>query len=267
MIRQAIGNKWVIALGVVSVVALAGGYAALSHHQHQVNPDDRTIPSWPQLKDGLVRIVEVNARSEERWLAVDAKATGKRLFLGLLCGIGGAMVLGMMMGCLAPVEAVLHPPLALLAKLPPTAMLAVFFVLVGTDTNMYVAMIAFGVLPSLAQSVYLAVKDVPDEFLYKAYTLGASHLEVVWNVVFRQVLPKLIDSVRLQLGPAMVYLIAAEMVVGDVGFGYRIRLQSKLLNMDVVYPYLVILAVFGFSMDYALLKLQGKICPWCTYDK
>ncbi|HUW60212.1 MAG TPA: ABC transporter permease subunit [Candidatus Bathyarchaeia archaeon] len=267
MIRQAIGNKWVMALGVISVVALAGAYAALSYHQHQVNPDDRTIPTWSQLKDGLVKIVEVNARSEERWLVVDAKATGKRLFLGLLCGIGGAMLLGMMMGCLAPVEAVFHPPLALLAKLPPTAMLAVFFVLVGTDTNMYVAMIAFGVLPSLAQSVYLAVKDVPDEFLYKAYTLGASHLEVVWNVVFRQVLPKLIDSVRLQLGPAMVYLIAAEMVVGDVGFGYRIRLQSKLLNMDVVYPYLVILAVFGFGMDFALQKLQRKICPWCAYGK
>lgn len=256
-----------LALGVVSVVVLLGGYGALSRHQHQINPDDRTIPSWSQLKDGFVKIVGVNARSDERWLVVDAKATGKRLFLGLLCGIGGAMLLGMMMGCLAPIEAVLHPPLAMLAKLPPTAMLAVFFVLVGTDTNMYVAMIAFGVLPSLAQSVYLAVKDVPDEFLYKAYTLGASHLEVVWNVVFRQVLPKLIDSVRLQLGPAMVYLIAAEMVVGDVGFGYRIRLQSKLLNMDVVYPYLVILAVFGFTMDYALLKLQRKICPWCSDAK
>ncbi len=128
-------------------------------------------------------------------------------------------------------------------------------------------MIGFGVLPSLAQTVYLSVKDVPDEYLYKAYTLGASHVEVVWNVVFRQVLPKLIDAIRLQLGPAMVYLIAAEMVVGDVGFGYRIRLQSKLLNMDVVYPYLVILAVFGFTVDYALLKLQRKMCPWCANGK
>jgi len=267
MIRQRIGTKWVVVLGVISVVALISAYGAMSRHQHKINPDDRTIPTWSQLKDGFLKVVTVNPRSEERWLLVDAKATAKRLFLGLLCGIGGAIVLGMMMGCLAPVEAVFHPPLALLAKLPPTAMLAVFFVLVGTDTNMYVAMIGFGVLPSLAQTVYLAVKDVPDEFLYKAYTLGASHLEVVWNVVFRQVTPRLIDSVRLQLGPAMVYLIAAEMVVGDVGFGYRIRLQSKLLNMDVVYPYLVILAVFGFTMDYALMKLQRKICPWCAYGK
>ena len=73
---------------------------------------------------------------------------------------------------------------------------------------------------------------------------------------------RLLDAVRLQIGPAMVYLIAAEMVVADFGFGYRIRLQSKLLNMGVVYPYLVILAVFGFTMDFLLTKLQQVLCPW-----
>ena len=75
-------------------------------------------------------------------------------------------------------------------------MLAVFFVMVGTDTEMYITMIAFGVLPVLAQSVYLAVRDVPEERLYKAYTLGASHTEVLWNVIARQILPKVIDALR-----------------------------------------------------------------------
>lgn len=251
-----------IALGIAAIFVLIGAYTYISHRQHVINPEDKTIPNWSQLKEGLAKIVEVNRRSEERWLVVDAQATGKRLFLGLGCGVVSALFLGMLMGCLAPVEAFFYPPLALLAKLPPTAMLAVFFVLVGTETKMYVAMIAFGVLPTLAQTVYLAVKEVPDESRYKAYTLGASHLEVIWNVVFRMVLPRLIDSIRLQIGPAMVYLIAAEMVVGDVGFGYRIRLQSKLLNMDVVYPYLAILAVFGFTMDSTLLRLQRWASPW-----
>ena len=39
----------------------------------------------------------------------------------------------------------------------------------------------------------------------------------------------------------MVFLIAAEYVVGDVGIGYRIRIQSRILNMNVVYIYLIIL--------------------------
>jgi len=92
--------------------------------------------------------------------------------------------------------------------------------------------------------------------------LGASNAEIVSAVLFPHVLPKLLDAVRLQIGPAMVYLIAAEMVVGDVGFGYRIRLQFKLLNMNVVYPYIVILGAFGFCVDSLLRRLQGYLCPW-----
>ena len=245
---------------------MLGGYTWLSHHQHQKNPRDTTIPTWSQLAEGVKTATEVNRRSEERWIVVDAKATATRYFLGLGLGMIGSLVIGLMMGCFTPAEAFFYPPLSLLAKVPPTAALAVFFVMVGTDTNMYVAMIAFGVLPTLALSVHLAVKEFPLELQYKAYTIGASHLEVICSIIFRYVLPKLLDATRLVIGPAMVYLIAAEMVVGDVGFGYRIRLQSKLLNMNVVYPYLALLAAFGFLMDYLLRLLRSWWCPWFQKD-
>lgn len=262
MIRRPIQRSTAIWLGISSLLVLLGSYTWLAHRQHQKNPDDTTIPTWSQLKQGVIQMCEVNKRSGERWVVVDAKATASRFFQGLALGAGLAVVLGLLMGCFAPVEAFFQPPLSLLAQIPPTAALAVFFVLVGTGREMYVAMIAFGVLPALAQTVYLAVKEFPDELQYKSYTLGATHAEVIGSIILLQVLPKLIDALRLVIGPAMVYLIAAEMVVGDVGFGYRIRLQSKLLNMSVVYPYLALLAGFGFGMGYALRWLQQKLCPW-----
>ncbi len=249
-------------LSALSVVALLGLYTMLSYRQHVKNPDDTTIPTWKQMGGGVKKAVLANSRSGERWVIEDSKATAIRLFLGLSIGVVLAVVLGLLMGCYATFESFLVPPMSLLAKVPPTAALAVFFVMVGTDTEMYVAMIVFGVLPTLSQSVYLAVKEVPDELLYKAHTLGASQPELIWNVIFPAILPKIIDAARLQIGPAMVYLIAAEMVVGDVGFGYRIRLQSKLLNMEVVYPYLALLAAFGFSMDYLTRRTQRALCPW-----
>ncbi len=262
MIRQPIQKKWGLLLGLFSVVLLLVGYTWMSHRQHTKNPSDTTIPSWGQLADGVEKAVEVNHRSGERWVVVDIVASAQRLFLGLFFGVVGAIFVGLLMGCFAVFESFLLPPMQMLAKIPPTAALAVFFVLVGTDTEMFVAMIAFGVLPMLAQSVYLAVRDVPDELLYKAYTLGASQAEIIWNIIVRSIMPRLIDAIRLQIGPAMVYLIAAEMVVGDVGFGYRIRLQSRLLNMNVVYPYLTILAGFGLAMDYLLKLTQRLSCPW-----
>jgi NitT/TauT family transport system permease protein len=262
MIRGSISKTQTILLGVLAVGVLLAGYSGLSHRQHRKNPDDTTIPTWSQLRDGVKTVVEPNRRSGERWVLEDAKATLTRLFAGMGAGVAGAVLIGIAMGCFPCVEALLAPPLAFLAKIPPTAALAVFFVLFGTDLQMYTAMIAFGILPTLAQSLYLSVNDIPDELVNKSYTLGASHGEVIWNVIARIVLPRMIDAIRLQIGPAMVYLIAAEMVCGDVGFGYRIRLQSRLLNMNVVYPYLVLLAGFGFTIDSTLRLLQRFGCPW-----
>ena len=124
-------------------------------------------------------------------------------------------------------------------------------------------MIAFGILPTLTQAVYLAAKnDVPDELVNKARTLGASSGELVLNVVWPTVLPRVIDAVRLQVGPALVYLIAAEMLFAKTGFGYRIRIQQRLLDMSTVYVYLIILGVGGFALGYGLTLLRRWLCPW-----
>ena len=262
MIRRPIQQKSRIVLGLLSILVLALCYSWISHRQHQANEKDTTIPSWGQLKDGVVKAIKPNRRSGERWVAIDAKATGYRLGLGLFYGITGSLLVGILMGCFPKIEAFLYPPLSFFAKIPPTAAVAVFMVMAGLDTSMYVSMIAFGILPTMAIAIYLTVKSFPDELQFKAYTLGASHAEVIWTIIFKYVLPKLIETTRLMIGPAMVYLIAAEMVFGDVGFGYRIRLQSKLLDMSVVYPYLALLAIFGFLMDFTLRRVELWLCPW-----
>ena len=85
-------------------------------------------------------------------------------------------------------------------------------------------------------------REVPSEVIDKSYTLGASHCEVIWNVIVPQIIPKFLDTVRLQIGPAVVYLIAAEMLKGDAGFGYRIRMRQRVTDMSVVYTYLALLS-------------------------
>ncbi len=264
MIRQPISRQAHLAFGVLSIVTLLLGYTWLSHRQHVRNPNDTTIPNWSQLAEGVKRVVKPQDRyNGASWLWIDGKATFTRHFTGLAVGVVTSVVIGLAMGCFAPIEALLLPPLSCAAKIPPTAMLAVFFVLVDTGMELYVAMIAFGVIPTLAQSIYQSVRtDVPEELIYKAYTLGASHAELIWNVTFKQILPRIIEAVRLQVGPAMVYLIAAEYAVGNEGFGFRLRMQQRLSDMSTVYIYLVVLAAIGFLMDYSLTWLRKLICPW-----
>ncbi len=262
MIRSEIDPRLRAGLGVAAMALLLLGYTWLSYTQHLENPNDTTIPSWAQLYAGVTEMVTPAKRSGEIILYVDLKATFYRLFLGLGTAVVSGVLLGLYMGAFSWLEAFFGPILTAVSKVVPTAAMAVFFVLVGTHIEMYVSMIVFGVMPPLALSVYLAARDVPDELVNKAYTVGASHSEVIWNVVFPTILPKVLDLIRLSIGPALVYLIAAEMLVGDEGIGYRIRLRQKLLHMQIVYPYLVILAGFGFGADFGLRRLRSWWCPW-----
>ena len=229
------------------------------------NAVDRSIPTWTSLyRDGLLRVLRPQGlKKDQYWLVEDAWASAVRLFGGLLVGVLLSVVIGVLMGAYTPIEAFFVPPLSFLAKIPPTAMLAVFFVLVGTTFKMYVTMIAFGTLPTLAQTVFQSArKDVPETLVFKAYTLGASHGELIWNVMYKQILPRLIDAVRLQIGPAMVLLVAAEWMVAGEGIGYRLRLFYLRTDMTVVYLYLLLLGASGLFIDYALGWFRQWLCPW-----
>lgn len=278
-IRLPISNRSRWALGVLGIAVLVIVYSCLSYRQHIRNPDDTTLPNLRQLVEGF-RVVTTPETNElsiafgmdaggeksfwDSWLPRDAWATFRRLCLGLLWGCSISVIVGTLMGSYEWLAAKLSPPLSFLAKVPGTAMLAVFFVLVGSGSEaMFISMIGFGVLPILTQSVYLSARDdLHDEEINKAYTLGASNVEVIWNVVFQKILPKVLDHIRLQIGPAMVFLIAAEMLVGEVGFGFRIRSQGRLQQMNVVYDYLLLLGISGLLMDRGMVSLRRWLCPW-----
>jgi ABC-type nitrate/sulfonate/bicarbonate transport system permease component len=276
MIRQPISLPIRVGLGVVSVLVCIAAYAWLSHRQHAINPKDTTIPKASQFADGWKKLLprdefpknvfDKQQRKdylESSWLLSDFLATYGRLLAGLCVGISLSVIVGVVMGCFTKAAAFFHPPLSFFAKIPPTAMLAVYFVIFGTEAKLFIAMIALGIFPTLAQGIYQAAKkDVTDHAVYKAYTLGASQMEVIWNVVCQQILPRIIENIRLQIGPAMVFLIAAEWLIADVGFGYRLRIQSRLLHMDVVYIYLIFLGVSGFIFDWMLSMARRKLSPW-----
>lgn len=263
MLGRPISQVWRVVLGMAGVCLVLAGYTHLSNERLKENEFDSSVPSWSMMKDGLQKAIELDRR-DERWLIIDTKASTYRLFAGLGISVIGALILGVLMGVLAPVDSFLYPIMAMASKMVPTAMIAVFFVLLGIGEIAFIGIVVFGILPTLTQTVALSVRAVRTELIYKAYTLGASHLEIIWNVVLRQIFPTFLDAVRLSIGPALVYLIAAEMLFSDVGFGYRIRLEMKKLNMDVVFPYIVIMALLFFVLDFAINRFNRWANPWNT---
>jgi NitT/TauT family transport system permease protein len=138
----------------------------------------------------------------------------------------------------------------------------VLFIVFGLDELSKVVLIVIGVAPCLVRDLSFAAKALPREQLVKAQTLGASTWQVAIRVVLPQIMPRLIDSVRLMLGPAFLFLISAEAIASDVGLGYRIFLVRRYLSMDVILPYVAWITLLAYLMDLALAKLARTAFHW-----
>lgn len=266
MIRKPLNKTTHVALRIVSVVLIIVVYSYLSYRQHIRYPHSTTMPSIPQMATAFWEICTPDPLSGDIVLWDALKASAVRYAYGLGVGILFSVVIGVLMGCYEWVEALFIVPLSVAAKIPPTAMLAVFMIVAGTDMFLFVTLIGFGTAPLLTQAIYQSAKfDIHNELVDKAYTLGGSDAEIILDIVVRQTLPRMLEAIRLQMGPAMVYLIAAELLLADVGFGYILNLESRKQNMDVVYPVCIMLGLIGLVMDVGLIRLRQWLSPW--FDK
>jgi NitT/TauT family transport system permease protein len=232
----------------------------------------------PKASEGLKKVEEYSTKEVEAtkkaetsrviWKLIlweDLKATVFRLFVGLGITMVISVLLGILMGSYASVEAFLYPPFAILAKIPGTAMMSLFFVVSQADLFRFCQyMILFGMIPTLTQTMYYYTKDVPEELLFKARTLGASQAECIWSVIFRQILPKIMESLRLSVGPALIFLFAAEYAFGDWGLGCRMRLviHKAVSETPTVYFYIACIALLFFGIENSLRWLERKVFPW-----
>jgi NitT/TauT family transport system permease protein len=160
------------------------------------------------------------------------------------------------------VRAGLSPVVAVASMVPPMALLPILFIVFGLGELSKVVLIVIGISPFLMRDLAMRIEELPTEQLIKAQTLGLSSWQIVTRVVIPQMLPRLIDGLRLSLGPAWLFLIAAEAIAAEVGLGYRIFLVRRYLAMDVIIPYVIWITALAFLMDLALRHVNRRAFPW-----
>ena len=142
------------------------------------------------------------------------------------------------------------------------ALLPILFIVFGLEELSKVALIVIGVAPFIARDIQRCAQEIPQEQIIKAQTLGASSWQVLLRVYVPQLLPRLINAVRLSLGSGWLFLIAAEAIASTNGLGYRIFLVRRYMSMDVILPYVAWITLLAFLLDWMLAKSSKKLFAW-----
>jgi NitT/TauT family transport system permease protein len=250
-------------LGLIPLVLALLFYVSASNERHALNAADKVLPTLAKMGDTLSRIIfTTDPMTGHVLLVADTAASLQRLGVGIAISTGLALVIGMVLGVLPLLRATFAPIVATIAVIPPIAILPILFIVFGLGETSKIILIVIGITPFMVRDLAAQVQALPEEQMIKAQTLGASSWQLAMRIVLPQILPRLIDSVRLSLGPAWVFLISAEAIASDVGLGYRIFLVRRYLSMDIILPYVAWIALLAILMDVVLRAISREAFPW-----
>jgi NitT/TauT family transport system permease protein len=256
-----------IAWGAVPFLIAIAVYAIFSAIRLADNPNDKLLPGLTSFGAAIQRMAFArDMRTGEILLWADTAASLQRLGLGLAFATAIGLVFGVATGVIPYIRAGLSPFIAVMSMVPPMAILPILFIVFGLDELSKVVLIVIGITPFLIRDLALKVGELPGELLIKAQTLGASTWQIILRVVLPQIAPRLIDGIRLSLGPAWLFLISAEAIAATNGLGYRIFLMRRYLAMDVILPYVAWITLLAFLMDWALRALNRRAFPWLVSE-
>jgi NitT/TauT family transport system permease protein len=256
-------------------VAGIGMYGYASFVRHRENPEDRVTPTVAQMASGMYDAVMKPAEDDEpltgkvSWLDAvrhsmlwkDTKATGLRFFASLALLLP-AVLLGLHMGLFPYVGALFLRFVLFFDKIVALSLLPILFIAFGIDELSKIMLIVIGVTPTIILDTFNLARGVPTEQVVKAFTLGASDFDVAYRVVLKQIWPRVLNSIRLNLKSIMLFLFAGEMIASTDGLAYRIALLRRHMGMDVIIPYVLWVALLLFLVDFAMRWINRRLHPW-----
>lgn len=252
-----------VALGFIPFIILLLLYISNSNARLAENPNDKLLPGLTTMVDAVQRLAFTeDTRTGEYLLWVDTASSLERLLIGLAVSAGLALLVGILLGTLPMFRALAGPVVAAISMVPPMAILPILFIVFGLGELSKVVLIVIGTAPVMIRDMAQRVLDMPREQFIKLQTLGGNSWHLMLRVVLPQLLPRLLAALRLSLGAAWLFLIAAEAIASTDGLGYRIFLVRRYLAMDVILPYVIWITVLAYFMDLGLRLLSRRLFPW-----
>jgi NitT/TauT family transport system permease protein len=265
------GLSWLL---FVAGIAL---YLNTARTRHIENPEDKVAPTLSQMAQGFAGALlkpdddaaadpgDVQPSALNRFLHsmlwTDTVASAKRFAWAMLLLVP-AVLLGLHMGLFPVIGTFFLRFILFFDKIVALSLLPILFIAFGIDELSKIMLIVIGVTPTIILDTFNLTKSVPAEQIVKGFTLGAHDFGVAYRIVLKQILPRVINSIRLNLKPVTLFLFAGEMIASQDGLAYRIALLRRNMAMNVIIPYVMWVALLLFLVDLSMRVINRKLHPW-----
>jgi ABC-type nitrate/sulfonate/bicarbonate transport system permease component len=200
------------------------------------------------------------AKSGELWINTEASLV--RLFWGFLVGGIPALGLGIAMGLSPLLRAIVEPLIAATYPIPKSAIMPLILLIFGLGEASKIAMVAIGVFFPVAMNAVTGVLEINKIYLDVGRNYQASRGQVFRTIALPGALPFIMTGIKLGVGLGLILIAISEMLGAKSGLGYLIWNAWQILDVNVMYVGLFMIALLGFLFTHVLNALERWVVPW-----
>ena len=185
-----------------------------------------------------------------------------RVFSGFALAVLLGVPVGLLMGRYELLHAAIDPFVEFFRPLPPLGYYMLLVLWLGIGESSKIVLLFLTGFPVMVVSASAAVRNVQQNHLRVARSLGLNERQVFWSVIFPSTLPALFTAARLTIGFTFGSLVAAEIVAATRGLGFVILNSSQYLRTEYVFMGILIVGVIAMILDKLASTVERWVVPW-----
>ena len=209
---------------------------------------------WKQLANPFY-----DAGSNDKGIGIQLGYSLGRVGLGFALAALLAIPLGFAIGLSPILHGALNPFIQVLKPISPLAWmpLALYTIKDSATSSIFVIFIC-SVWPMLINTAH-GVASVRRDWLNVARTLEAGTWRTCFEVILPAAAPVILTGARISMGIAWLVIVAAEMLVGNLGIGYFVWNEWNNLSLANVIFAILVIGVVGMILDLVFGALQRAV--------
>jgi len=185
--------------------------------------------------------------------------TVSRFGAGFLVASAVAVVLGVFLGLNKVLFKAVNPFIQILKPISPLAWMPLLLYTVKDPKWTAILVVFMAALwPTLATTAF-GVNSLRKDYLHVAAILQLSWPKRLFKVILPGAAPTIVNGLRISFGSALVAVVPAEMLLGELGVGYLSWIEWNNLDISGVIFAILVVGCVGVILDSGFNKLAGLV--------
>lgn len=195
-------------------------------------------------------------------LIKDIQVSLIRVLQGYLIASILGVTIGVLMGVSEKINNLFFLTFSAIRQIPMLAWIPLIVLWFGIGESSKIIVIVIAAFFPVLLNTINGIKRTDKRLIEVGNMYNLSKWKLFTKIYFPSALPSIFVGLKLGLGVSWMAVVGAEIIASSSGIGYRMNDARSLMQPEVVFVGMIVIALIGIIMDQILTRISKKITPW-----